>query len=65
MEEKKQLVENKRKDKKAKKLAQKEKQDNQSFFQVSKSLIRLGHNLIYKFNPLITLKNAKNPDFLT
>ena len=59
VEERRQLAENKRKDKEAKKLTQKQKQDNQYFFQISKILIQLGLDLIYGFNPLISSKNTK------
>ena len=60
VEERRQVVENKRKDKEAKKLAQKEKQDDRYFLQVSKNLLRLGPDLIYGPKPLISSKNTKN-----
>ena len=58
VEERRQLAENKRKDKEAKKQAQKERQDDRYFFQVSKTLMRLGPDLIYGPN-LISSKNIK------
>ncbi len=58
VEERRQLAENKRKDKEAKKLAQKERQDDRYFFQVSKTLMPLGPDLIYGPN-LISSKNIK------
>ena len=61
IEDRRQLAENKKKDKEAKKLAQKEKQDNRYFFQASKDLIRLGPDLVYGPNPSVSLKNTKNP----
>ncbi len=59
LEERRQLAENKRKDKEAKKLAQKERQDDRYFLQVSKTLMRLGPDLIYGPNPPISSKNTK------
>ncbi len=56
----KQLAENKEKDKEAKQLAQKEKQDDRYFLQVSKNLMRLGPDLIFGLNPLISSKNTEN-----
>ena len=61
VEERKQLAKNKRKDKEAKKLAQKERQANRYFLQVSKNLMRLAPDLIYGPNPPISSKNTKNP----
>ena len=61
VEERRQLVENKREAKETKKLAQKEKQDDRYFLQVSKNLMRLGPDLIYGPNPSISSKNTKNP----
>ncbi len=61
VKKRKQLVENKKKDKEAQKLAPKERQANRYFFQVSKNLIRLAPDLIYRPNPPISLKNTKNP----
>ena len=58
VEERSQIAENKGKDKEAKKLAQKEKQDDRYFLQVSKNLMRLGPDLIYR---PISSKNTKNP----
>lgn len=46
VEERRRLAENKRKDKEAKKLAQKERQDDRYSLQVSKTLMRLGPDLI-------------------
>ncbi len=46
-------------------MAQKEKQDDRYFLQVSKSLMRLGLDLIYGPNPPISSKNTKNPGFST
>ena len=60
----KQRAENKKKDKKAKKLAQK-KQDDQNFFQDLKTFIQQGPDLIYEFNPYISSKNSKTSDFST
>ena len=59
VEERRQLAENKKRDKEAKKLAQKEKQDDRYFLQVSKTLMRLGPDLIYGSNPSISSKNTK------
>lgn len=53
-------MENKEKDKEAKQLAQKEKQDDRYFFQISKNLMRLGPDLIYGPNPPISSKNTEN-----
>ena len=64
VEKKKQLAENKRKDKEVKKLAQKEKQANRYFLQISKNLMQLGSDLIYGPNSLILLKKTKNPGSL-
>ena len=55
-----QLAENEEKDKEAKRLAQKEKQDDRYFLQVSKNLMRLGPDLIYGPNPPISSKNTEN-----
>ncbi len=60
VEKRKQLVENKEKDKEAKLLAHKEKQDDRYFLQVSKNLMRLGPDLIYGPNSPIFSKNIKN-----
>ena len=60
VEKKRQLAENKEKDKEAKRLAQKEKQDDRYFLQVSKNLMRLGPDLIYGPNPPISSKNTEN-----
>lgn len=60
VEKRKQLVENKRKDKNAKKLAQKKRQINWYFFQVSKTFMQLGPNLIYRTNLSIFSKNTKS-----
>ncbi len=46
VEDRRQLAENKKKDKKAKQSAQKEKQDNRYFLQASKDFMRLGPDLI-------------------
>ena len=62
VEDRRQLAENKKKDKEAKQLAQKEKQDNCHFFQASKNLMRLGPDLVYGPNPSISSKNTKNPN---
>ncbi len=64
VKERRQLAENKRKDKEAKKLAQKEKQAIRYFLQVSKNFMQLVPDLIYGSNPPISLKNTKNPGFL-
>ena len=61
IEERRQLTENKKKDKEAKKLVQKERQANSHFLQVSINLMRLGPHLIFRPNPLISSKNIKNP----
>ncbi len=47
VEDRRQLAENKKKDKEAKQSAQKEKQDNCCFLQASKDLRQLGPDLIY------------------
>ena len=59
VEERRQQAEIKRNDKEAKKLAQKEKQDDQYFLQVSKTFMRLEPDLIYRSNPPISSKNTK------
>ena len=61
VEDRRQLAENKKKDKEANQLAQKEKQDNRYFLQKSKNLMRLGPDLVYGPNPSGSLKNTKNP----
>ena len=60
VEKRRQLAENKEKDREAKRLAQKEKQDDRYFLQVSKNLMRLGPDLIYGPNPPISSKNTEN-----
>ncbi len=65
VEKRRQLAENKEKDKKAKRLVQKEKQDNRYFLQVSKNLMRLGLDLIYGPNSPIFSKNTENLSFST
>lgn len=54
MEKRRQLVEDKKKDKKAKLQAKKQKQDDRFFFQISKNLIGLEPDLIYGSN-LVTV----------
>ena len=61
VEERRQLAKNKRNDKEAKKLTQKERQANRYFLQVSKNLMRLAPDLIHRPNPPISSKNIKNP----
>ena len=61
VEERRQVAENKRKDKEARKLAQKEKQYSRYFLQVSKNLMRLGLDLIYGPKPLTSSKNTNPP----
>ncbi len=61
VEDRKQLAENKKKDKEAKQSAQKEKQDNRYFFQASKDLIRLGPYWIYGPNPSVSSKITQSP----
>ncbi len=53
-EEWKRLAKNKKKDKEAKRLARKEKQDDRDVLQVSKNVRRLGSDLIYGPNLLIS-----------
>lgn len=60
IEKSRQLAENKEKDKIAKRLAQKDKQDSEYFLQVSKNLIQVRHELIYRPNPFISSKNIKS-----
>ncbi len=61
VEDRRQLAENKKKDKVAKLSAQKEKQDNRYFLQASKDLMRLGPDLIYGPNPSVSSKNTQSP----
>lgn len=61
VEDRKRLVENKKKDQKAKKLLWKIKQDSLKFRQVSKDLMHQTPNFIYRFKALISLKNTKAP----
>ncbi len=61
VEDRRQLAENKKKDKKAKQSAQKEKQDNCYFLQASKDLMRLGPDLIYRPNLSVSSKNTQSP----
>ncbi len=61
VEDRKQLAENKKKDKEAKRSEQKKKQDNRYFLQASKDLIRLGPDLIYWPNPSVSSKNTQSP----
>ena len=65
VEKRRQLAKNIEKDREAKRLAQNEKQDNRYFLQVSKNLMRLGPDLIYKTNPPISSKNTENISFST
>ncbi len=57
-EDRRQLAENKTKDKEAKQSAQKEKQDNRSFL---KDLMRLRPDLIYGLNLFVSPKNTQSP----
>ena len=61
VESRRQLAENKKKNKEAKQSAQKEKQDNYYFIQVSRDFMRLRPDLVYRFNPSVSSKNTKNP----
>ncbi len=61
VEDRRQLAENKKKDKEAKQSAQKEKQDNCYFLQASKDLMPIGPDLIYKPNPSVFSKNTQSP----
>ncbi len=58
VEDRRQLAENKKKDKEAKQSAQKEKLDNRYFLQASKDLMRLGPDLIYGPNLSVSSKNT-------
>ncbi len=60
VEKRKQLAENKKKEKEAKSQARKEKQDDWLFFLVSKDLIRLRPALIYGPNPVTPRPLPKN-----
>ncbi len=65
MEKRKRLAENKKKEKEAKSQAKKEKRDDRLFFLVSRDLMRLGPDLIYRPNPVTPrplLKNKKQND---
>ena len=64
LEDRRWLAENKKKNKEAKQSAQKEKQNNCYFLQVSRDLMRLGPDLVYGSNPPVSLKNTKNPGSL-
>ena len=55
-EKRRQLAENKKKEKEAKSQAKKEKQHDRFFLLVSKDLMRLGLGLIYGPNPSFTKK---------
>ncbi len=61
IEKRRRVVENKRKDKEAKKLAQKRNKTIDIFFRYQKNPMRLGSVLIYGPKPLISSKNTKNP----
>ncbi len=61
VEDRRQLAENKKKDKKAKQLAQIEKQDNRYFLQASKDLMRLRPDLIYGPNPSVLFEKYPKP----
>ncbi len=58
VENRRQLAENKKKNKEAKQSAQKEKQNNRYFFQASKDCMQLGTDLIYEPNLFVSLKNT-------
>lgn len=65
IEKRRQLAENKKREKEAKVEARKQKQDDRFFFQVSKDLMRLGPDLIYGPNlvaPRSLPKNKKRDD---
>ena len=65
VEKRRRLAESKKKEKEAKSQAKKEKQDDRLFFLVSKDLMRLGPDLIYGPNPVISCllpKNKKRDD---
>ncbi len=59
-EKRRQLAENRKKEKEAKSLAKKKKQDDRLFFLVSKDLMRLGPDLIYGLNPVTPRSLPKN-----
>ncbi len=60
VEKRKQLAENKKREKEDKVEARKQKQDNRFFFQVSKDLMQLGPDLIYGPNLVIPQSLPKN-----
>ena len=60
VEKRKQLAENKKREKEAKVEVRKQKQDDWFFFQVSKELMRLGLDLIYGLNLVISQSLPRN-----
>ncbi len=60
VEKRRRLAENKKKEKKANSQARKEKQDDRLFLLVSKVLMRLGPDLIYRPNPVTPRPFPKN-----
>ena len=55
------LAKSKKKNKKAKQSVQTKKQNNYYIFWISRDLMQLVSDLVYKSNSLISLKNIKNP----
>lgn len=60
IQDRKWLAKNKNKNKKAKQLAEKKKEDNFYFIEISKDIMQLKPNLVCKSNPSISLKNTSS-----